>query len=114
MRKFSVGVVLSILACGEFTAPGRHAPDLSIGMAVSVAAPEAILPAGLVTVMGNSNNNFPHASFRTMRYQQVFLGQDLVDPRIVALCLRRDDTAGSLQREKTLTIRLGPTGRDHT
>lgn len=114
MRKLSIGLVLSLIGCGEFTAPVRHAPDLSIRRAASVAAPEAILPAGFATVMGNSNNNFPHASHRTMRYQQVFLGGDLVDPRIVGLCLRRDDTAGSFQRDKTLTIRLGPTLRDHT
>jgi hypothetical protein len=85
-----------------------------VGNTVSVAAPEAVLPGGFSTVMGNSNNNFPHASFRTMRYQQVFLGSDLVDPRIVGLCLRRDESVGSLEREKTLTIRLGPTQLDYT
>jgi hypothetical protein len=64
--------------------------------------------------MGSTNNNFPHASFRQMRYQQVFLGSDLVNPAIVSLCLRRDEVVGGLARTKTLTIKLGPTTLDYT
>jgi hypothetical protein len=64
--------------------------------------------------MGATNQNFPHASFRQMRYQQVFMGSDLVNPQIVSLCLRRDDVVGGLSRTKTLTIRLGPTNLDYT
>ena len=73
-----------------------------------------VLPSGFTSIMGATNQNFPHAAFRTMRYQQVFLGSDLVNPAIVSLCLRRDEVIGGLSRTKTLTIKLGPTSLDYT
>src|SRR5688500_9562709 len=111
----SVGLAALLLACAESTSPGHRSSDVRVSAAVNVAtAPEAVLPSGYTSVMGGTNNNFPHSGFRTHRYQQVFLGSDLVDPVIVALCLRRDNVIGSLSREKTLTIKLGPTSLDHT
>lgn len=83
-------------------------------MAISAGSPETVLPSGYTSLMGEVNQNFPHASHRPMRYQQVFLGSDLGDPVIVGLCLRRDEAVATLQRDKTLTIRLGPTSLDYT
>lgn len=103
-----------LMACAETTSPGRTPAQLRVAGTVSVAAPEAVLPSGYTSIMGGTNNNFPHASFRNMRYQQVFLGSDVVNPAIVGLCLRRDEVIGSVSREKTLTIRLGPTNLSPT
>ena len=110
----SAAVAVLVMACAETTSPGRPPVELRVAEAVNVAAPEAVLPSGYASVMGGINSNFPHASFLNMRYQQVFLGSDVVNPVIVALCLRRDDVIGAASREKTLTIRMGPTNLDHT
>jgi hypothetical protein len=108
-------LMLLLAGCAESTSPGFRAPDILRSTSMGVAeAPEAVLPSGYKDVMGEVNQNFPHASHRTMRYQQVFLGSDLVDPMIVGLCLRRDEAVATLQREKTLTVRLGPTSLDYT
>ena len=108
------GLVLFVTACAESTSPARQMESLAPRMAIGVAAPEVVLPSGFATLMGSINQNFPHASFTPMRYQQVFLGRDVVNPVIVALCLRRDSPFGSAAREKTLTVKLGPTTLDYT
>jgi hypothetical protein len=107
---------LIAVACAEpgLTPTGPQSGGLRVREITSLPAPEAVLPAAFTSVMGGFNNNFPHASFRQMRYQQVFPGTDLVNPEIVSLCLRRDDTVGSFARTKTLTISLGPTNLDYT
>jgi hypothetical protein len=110
----SAAAAVLLMACAETTSPGRTPAQLRVAGTVTVAAPEAVLPSGYTSVMGGTNNNFPHAAFRNMRYQQVFLGSDVVNPEIVGLCLRRDEVIGSVSREKTLTIRLGPTNLNHT
>ncbi len=107
-------LVLTLVACAESTSPAYRGRSLSPHMSIAAAAPEAVLPSGYAGIMGAINNNFPHASFRTMRYQQVFSGSDVTNPVIVGLCLRRDEAVGSLSREKTLTVKLGPTNLDHT
>lgn len=111
----SAAAAVFLMACAEATSPGRPPAQLRVAGTMSVAAPEAVLPSGYASIMGGTNNNFPHASHRTMRYQQVFLGSDVVNPEIVALCMRRDEVATNvLPREKTLTIKLGPTSLNHT
>jgi hypothetical protein len=106
---------LAVLAgCVDATSPTPEAVDLKVKSIFSPVAPEAVLPSAYTTIMGNTNSNFPHASHRQMRYQQVFNGSDLVDPVIVSLCLRRDDVASAAARTKVLTIKLGPTALDYT
>lgn len=103
------------LACTDSTSPVSRPLSLNVAASVGVAAPaEAVLPSGYTSMMGGTNTNFPHASFRMMRYQQVFLGSDVVHPVIIGLCLRRDDISTGPSREKTLAIKLGPTTLDHT
>ena len=107
---------LLLAGCAEPTStvtPVRTA-EPKVRSIITPVAPTAVLPSGYVNVMGTSNQNFPHASFRQMRYQQVFMGSDLVNPEIVALCLRRDEVVGGSSRTKTLTVRLGPTNLDYT
>lgn len=111
----SAALAVLLMACAESTSPGLRSSDLRVPAVVNVAsAPEAVLPSAYTSIMGGTNNNFPHSGFRNHRYQQVFLGSDLVAPVIVALCLRRDNVVGSVSREKTLTIKLGPTSLDYT
>ena len=110
----SVGLIGSLFACTEATSPAHRLQNPSLRMAVGAAASEAVLPSGYAGIMGSIAQNFPHASFRPMRYQQVFLGSDVVHPVIVGLCLRQDDEVAAFAREKTLTIKLGPTTLDHT
>ena len=113
--KKSLLIVLAFLAgCTDATSPARENAGFSVRSILSPVAPEAVLPSAYTSVMGNTNNNFPHASHRQMRYQQVFNGGDLVAPVIVSLCLRRDDVASSPARTKILTIKLGPTALDYT
>ena len=114
MRK-TLFIAFAVLAgCTDSTSPRLESADLKIRSLVAPVAPEAVLPSAFTTVMGNTNNSFPHAGHRQMRYQQVFNGSDLVDPIIVSLCLRRDDVASSAARTKFLTIKLGPTALDYT
>jgi hypothetical protein len=108
---------LFLIACSEpasLATTGPRFRSTSPRHVIQLPAPEAVLPSAFTAVMGGTNNNFPHAAFRNMRFQQVFLGSDLVSPQIVSLCLRRDDQIGSLSRTKTLTIKLGPTNLDNT
>jgi len=79
-----------------------------------VAIPnEAVLPSAYASVMGETNNSFPHSQ-KNLRYQQVFSGSDIVDPTIIGVCLRRDDLFGGPALTQTLTIKLGPTSLDYT
>ena len=111
----SAGLAVLLMACAESTSPGHRSSGARVSSVVTATtAPEAVLPGGYTSIMGGTNNNFPHSGFRNHRYQQVFLGSDLVDSVIVALCLRRDNVIGSVSREKTLTIKLGPTSLDYT
>jgi hypothetical protein len=103
------------LGCGDLTQPTPPAQFAGkTRLALSAAAPnEVVLPAGYASVMGETNNNFPHSQ-RNLRYQQVFLGSELADPNIVGVCLRRDDVSGGPSSTQTLTIKLGPTSLDDT
>ena len=77
--RFLILAALSI-ACTDATMP--RAINLSAPRTtelVSVSATEAVLPSAYTTVMGETNNNFPH-SFKNLRYQQVFSGSDVVNP----------------------------------
>lgn len=117
MKKHVLMVAAMFLAaCSEPTSTSSHAraADPTLRGIVTPVAPTAVLPSGYTALMGSTNNSFPHASFRQMRYQQVFLGSDLVNPAIVSLCLRVDETATNVARTKTLTIKLGPTSLDYT
>jgi hypothetical protein len=114
MKKAWFTALALLAGCTDATSPALENADLGIKSIFSPVAPEAVLPSAYATIMGNTNNNFPHASHRQMRYQQVFNGSDLVDPIVVSLCLRRDDVASSAARTKFLTIKLGPTALDYT
>lgn len=110
-------VILAIVlsGCTEANLPtatrlSSRAPRLNV---IAAAAPEAVLPSGYTSVMGETNNSFPHTQ-KNLRYQQVFLGSDLVDPTLVGVCLRRDDLFGGASSTQTLTIKLGPTSLDYT
>ncbi len=114
MRKsIVVAFCCLVAACAEPTSVTRHSADLSVKKFFGAAAPEAALPSGYATMMGTISQNFPHSS-RNLRYQQVFMGSNIVDPTIVGMCLRRNDPFGTADRVKTLTVRLGPTTLDYT
>ena len=94
MKKCLVVAVLAVLSvsCAEPTNPSAQ-NALNPGAAhldVSVASAGSVLPSAYASVMGTVNNNFPHSQ-KNLRYQQVFLGSDVVNPVIVGLCLRRDE-----------------------
>ena len=118
MKKCLVVAVLAVLSvsCAEPTNPSAQ-NALNPGAAhldVSVASAGSVLPSAYASVMGTVNNNFPHSQ-KNLRYQQVFLGSDVVNPVIVGLCLRRDEILSpSPTRTQTLTVRLGPTALDYT
>ncbi len=110
----AVGLIFSLLACTEATSPAHRSQKLAPRMNIGVAAAEAVLPSGYANMMGAINQNFPHAPFSAMRYQQVFLGSDVAHPVIVGLCVRRDAPFGSPARETTLNVKMGPTTLDYT
>lgn len=113
-RTLLVGMSIFLVGCLEPTAPNPWPTDINLSPVVSVAAPsQAVLPSAYANLMGTVNNNFPH-SFRNLRYQQVFLGTDVLNPVVTGLCLRRDDLGRGLERTQTLTVKLGPTARDYT
>jgi hypothetical protein len=112
--RLSVLAVL-LFGCAEPTvAPSvaKTHPN-SPALTLALSAPEAVLPSGYAAVMGETNNSIPH-TWRNVRYQQVFSGSDLIDSRLVKMCLRRDDLFGGAGSTQTLTIRLGPTSLDYT
>jgi hypothetical protein len=115
MKRWSpLMVPFVLIGCTDATMPGSN--DMSLrrtDVLVDVAAAEAVLPSAYTSVMGETSNTFPH-SFKNLRYQQVFLGTDVVNPVIVGLCLRRDDVFGGVERTQTLTVTLGPTALDYT
>ena len=113
-RTLLVGMSVFLAGCLEPTVPNPWPTDINLSSSMSVAAPaEAVLPSAYSNLMGTINNNFPH-SFRNLRYQQVFLGTDVVNPVVTGLCLRRDDLGRGAEKVQTLTIKLGPTMRDYT
>jgi hypothetical protein len=116
MRRSGLSVLAVLLfGCTEPTvAPSVDTSHLRPpGMSLAAAPVETVLPSGYTTVMGETNNSFPHTQ-RNLRYQQVFAGSDLVDPAVVKLCLRRDELFGGAGSTQTLTIRMGPTSLDYT
>lgn len=88
-------------------------PNLDVGKA-AVSGPGVVLPSAYATKMGIQANTYPHAQ-ANMRYQQVFLGAELGDNRtFTELCLRLDESSGGPAQSQQLTLKLGPTSRDHT
>ncbi len=114
MRKSIVAALFGLVgACAEPTSVTRNSPDLSVRKFFGAAAPEAVLPSGYATMMGTISQNFPHSS-RNLRYQQVFMGSDIVDPTIVGMCLRRNSPGTTSELLRTLTVKLGPTNLNYT
>jgi hypothetical protein len=113
-RPIIIPMAIMLSACTEAPLTGTRDFALRHDAVLSSSAPvEAVLPSGYTSVMGETNNSFPH-SVRNLRYQQVFPGSDVASPLIVGLCLRRDDTFGSSSGTQTLTIKLGPASLDYT
>jgi len=114
-RSMLIPVALMFVACTDASVTGTRDHSLRFENALAVATPlETVLPSAYTSVMGESGNTLPH-SMKNLRYQQVFLGSDVVNPEIVGLCLRRDDAfGGGTETTQTLSIRLGPTALDHT
>ena len=108
-----LAIVLS--GCSEANLPtaSRFSTPTARLSVTTATAPEAVVPSGYTSVMGETNNSFPHTQ-KNLRYQQVFLGSDLSDPTLVGVCLRRDDLFGGASVTQTLTIKLGPTSLDYT
>jgi hypothetical protein len=107
-------LAVTLFACTEPTIPATTGMSQLPRAFSSVAVPnETVLPSAYTSVMGETNNSFPHSQ-KNLRYQQVFLGSDIVDPTIVGVCLRRDDVFGGAALTQTLTIKLGPTSLDYT
>ena len=121
MRKYLLPplMILLLVACGDTTSivsangPVPH-NRLSMSGEVSVAAASGqVLPAAYASVMGETNNFWPH-SRANMRYQQVFLGSELGIDKISGLCLRHDELFGGRLSSENLTVKLGPTQLDNT
>jgi hypothetical protein len=124
MRKFLLPplMILLLVACADTTSvlsvsdqPTRVAPQVrsEISSDVTVATTAHVLPAAYATVMGGTNNIWPHTGAH-MRYQQVFLGSELDIEKIDGLCLRHDELFGGRQSTVHLTVKLGPTQMDNT
>lgn len=114
--KRSSFILMSLLlaACTDATTPDSRNISLRPTSTMLASTPiEAVLPAAYTSIMGETNNSFPH-SFKNLRYQQVFSGADVLNPEIVGLCLRRDDAFGGASVTQTLTVKLGPTSLDYT
>ena len=114
--KRSIVTVMGLLlaACSDAGLTGTD--NISVrftDLVVGASATEAVLPSAYTSMMGETNNSFPH-SVKNLRYQQVFAGSDVVNPVINGLCLRRDDVVTGAERVQTLTILLGPTSLDYT
>ena len=113
-RSQFASLAILLFGCTDPTVPGS--PEIaSFKPVLSVAAApnSSVLPSAYAGVMGETNNSFPHTR-SNLRYQQVFLGSDIVDPTIVGVCLRKDDLFGGAAQTQTLTIKLGPTSLDYT
>src|SRR5512141_2891166 len=113
-RSSFVMMTLMLVACTDATMPDTKSMSLRPTNAILASSPtEAVLPSAYTSIMGETNNTFPH-SVRNLRYQQVFSGADVLNPEIVGLCLRRDDLFGGDATTQTLTVKLGPTTLDYT
>src|SRR5687767_7606730 len=107
-------LAMFFFGCTEPTVPiSQNESQLRPRFDLAAAANEAVLPSAYSAMMGETNNNFPHSQ-RNLRYQQVFMGSDVVDSTIVGVCLRRDELFGGSSITQTVTIRLGPTSLDYT
>lgn len=112
-------MLLVLIACDEsptFTSLSSPAPRYNaVGSQLEAAAANGVvLPAAYASVMGETNNSWPHAR-ANMRYQQVFLGSELgTMDRIAGLCLRHDESFGGRQLTENLTVKLGPTQLNNT
>ena len=115
MKRSSFVILSSLsIACTDATVP--RTVDVSLPRTneiVSASATEAVLPSAYTSVMGETNNSFPH-SVRNLRYQQVFQGSDVVNSTLIGMCLRRDDLFGGVERIQTIAVKLGPTSLDYT
>ncbi len=112
-RSQLVVVALALFACTEPTVAPSTLSSLHPSRVLVAAENAAVLPSAYTSIMGETNNSFPHAR-NNLRYQQVFLGSDVVDPTIVGVCLRKDDLFGGVAQTQTLTIKMGPTSLDYT
>jgi hypothetical protein len=107
-------LAVTLFGCTEPTIPATtKMSQLHPAFSVVAAPNETVLPFAYTSVMGETNNSFPHSA-KNLRYQQVFMGSDIHDPTIVGVCLRRDDVFGGPAQTQTLTIKLGPTSLDYT
>lgn len=108
-------VVLAVVlfACTEPTVPLSTVSSIHPSLVLVAAENATVLPSAYTSMMGETNNSFPHTK-NNVRYQQVFLGSDVVDPAIVGLCLRKDDLFGGVVQSQTLSIKMGPTSLDYT
>jgi hypothetical protein len=107
-------LAMFLIGCTEPTVPISHdESQLRPRLDIVAALNEAVFPSAYSALMGETNNNFPHSQ-RNLRYQQVFLGSDVVDSTIVGVCLRRDDVFGGSSITQTLAIKMGPTSLDYT
>lgn len=114
MKRFqSVFIALALFACTEPTVPPSTVSSLHPSRVLVATENAAVLPSAYTSVMGEMNNSFPHTR-NNLRYQQVFLGSDVIDPTIVRVCLRKDELFGGVAQTQTLTIKMGPTSLDYT
>ena len=104
---------LALFACTDPTVPSSELPNIHPRSLLVPAENAAVLPSAYTSLMGETNNSFPHTR-ASIRYQQVFLGSDVVDPTIVGVCLRKDDLFGGVAQTQTLAIKMGPTSLDYT
>ena len=114
-RSMLIPVALMFVGCTDTPVTGTTEASVRFDAVVTAAvATEAVLPSAYASVMGETNNNFPH-SVKNLRYQQVFAGSDVANPEIIGVCLRRDDAfGGGTSTTQTLAIKLGPTSLDYT
>lgn len=112
-------LILLLIACADTTSivaandpMPRQRAGLSADFTVAAAAAH-VLPAAYASMMGETNNFWPH-SRANMRYQQVFLGSELDIDKISGLCLRHDELFGGRAVTDHITIKLGPTQMDNT
>lgn len=121
MRKFLLPplMILLLVACSDTTSvvsatdqSARMRSDIIPEVTVATATAH-VLPAAYASVMGETNNIWPHTGAH-MRYQQVFLGSELDIAKIDGLCLRHDELFGGRQSTVHLTVKLGPTQMDNT
>ena len=101
MKQFKLTLLgMLLIGCTEPTVPiSSESALLRPRLDVAAAANEAVFPAAYAALMGETNNSFPHSQ-RNLRYQQVFMGSDVVDSTLVGVCLRTS-TSVFLSRSRT-------------